>query len=195
MGGQSLRRDELQLPGLPQVAEGVVAGHHLALACRQTGNLRVGFLQQCVQARQVGIAALEVDIEVGRVQFAKCLGDIAHIDFGIGEALPRMRVKNRLAIFIQHQRNNARAGVDPLALGFAAGQQALQPRLEAQPIGDDQVGTQQRLGVVRAGLVDMSIGIGIDQVGEFDMIATHLAGQVGEDAEARHHLQFFSGLQ
>ncbi len=48
MGRQPLRRDEPELPGLPQIAEGVMAGHHLALAGRQAADTGIGLLQKRV---------------------------------------------------------------------------------------------------------------------------------------------------
>ncbi len=106
-----------------------------------------------------------------------------------------MRVRHRLALLFQHQRHDARTGIDPLARRLAAGQQALQPGFEAQPVGDDQVGAEQGLGIIRAGFIEVRVGVGTDQIGQFDMLATDFPGHVGKDAEAGHDADLFGRLQ
>jgi hypothetical protein len=36
MGGQPLRREESELPGLPQIAESIMTGEHFAAAASET---------------------------------------------------------------------------------------------------------------------------------------------------------------
>ncbi|MNG30777.1 hypothetical protein D3C84_1164590 [compost metagenome] len=69
----------------------------------------------------------------------------------------------------------------------------MQPGLEAQAIDDDQVGLEQRLGILCARLVEVGVGIGPDQVAQFDVIAGNLLGNIGENAETGDNLQLVGG--
>ncbi|MCY1538419.1 hypothetical protein D9M68_739560 [compost metagenome] len=128
------------------------------------------------------------------VGFAQGLGDVLHIDLGIGQVLPGVRVGHLVAVLIEHQRQHPGAGVDACTGGFAAGDQAIQPGFEAQAVGDDQVGVEHGLGVFGAGLVDMGVGIGTDQIAQLELISANLLGNVGQNTETGNHLEFFCSV-
>ena len=49
--------------------------------------------------------------------------------------------------------------------------------------------------MLRAGLEDVRILVGTDQVHQLNVFAADRLGQVGEDAEAGDHLGFVGGVQ
>ena len=148
-----------------------------------------------MQPGQVGVTSRFIAFTVIRVELHERLGDVAHVDLGVGQALPRMRIRYLFAVLLQHQRNDARTGVDAFASRLATGQQALQPGFETQAVGDDQVGPQQCFGVIRARFINMRIGICVNQVSQFNPITTDLLGKVSENAEAGDDIELFLGMQ
>jgi hypothetical protein len=66
---------------------------------------------------------------------------------------------------------------------------AFDPAFEGQAVDDHQIGLRQTLGIGRAGLVDMGVGIGLDQGRDLDAGGNQFLRHVGQDGKARDELR------
>ena len=78
-----------------------------------------------------------------------------------------------------------------LALVAGRLQQTLLPAFETEAVDHHQPGARDAYRVLRRGVEHMGVGVRPHQGSHGDALATHHFHQVGQDAEAGHHRQFF----
>ncbi len=135
-----------------------------------------------------GIGA--VDIRRRRIGRDQRIADIGHIDLGVGDRLPGVRIG--VAVVVSRLRRLARRdafGRDDNGRLVAGGLgQPRHPALEAETVGDDEFRVGNGLRVRRCRRIDMRIAARPDQIGDVDAIAADIAHEVAEDREGRDHL-------
>ena len=197
VGGDALRGQKADLIALRQVAKGVVAGQHLALAGRDGGKALAGVGVQRVQLLAVLAGALAVVVLAGRVGLGERGADIVDVEFDVLRVVPGVRVGVAVVVavmivfFFGHVlRLHALAGHHGLALEAGRFAQPAQPAFKAQAVDHKHLGGGQFFDILRRGLKHMGVLIGADQAGHVHPLAAHFAGEVGQNAEAGEHRQF-----
>ena len=187
-GRDARRRSQLDTVGLPEIAESVVRRDDPATIGRNFRHGRAHVGVERIELFEIGPGARRV------VSFARGIGrdqsvaDIGHVDFGVRDILPGMRVSPAMRMIMvamlfaggdacaRHHDPRLRRG----GLGEPA-----DPSLEIETVLDDQprggelatVGGRRRVGV--------NVAIGADEGGNLDPFAADLADEVGEDGEGR----------
>ncbi len=94
-----------------------------------------------------------------------------------------------LARFSDGQRRHARGRENPLPGEAGTGDQAIQPRLEAEPIGDEKIGARHLPLGFGIRFVFMRIAIGPDEIGKADLVSGDSSKEIGQNRESRHDLR------
>jgi hypothetical protein len=80
-----------------------------------------------------------------------------------------------------------------VTLGTGRLDEAADPAFEAQTVGDDELGLGQASPVGGSRGIDVPVPVRADEDGEVDAVAPHIGDEVGQDREARHHLDLVRG--
>ena len=166
-----------------------MGGQDLAALLRNRGEAASGLFVDC---REFGLVGTSVLLENGRVLGIggrKRLGDVANIDHAVGCAVPGVRIDGRLAIVLHLQRRDALGRDHGRSLVARGCDQPIHPTFQTESVDEDDVGTLERTGIVGCRLIGVRIAVGADQRTNLDLVAADVANHVGENREARHHLE------
>ncbi len=164
-----------------------------------------------VEFLNVGGGVGLVGVAAGGIRRAERVGDVLHVDPGIGDRLEGVRVDRAMvvtrlgfggllafalmlmAFFLHRQWLDALGEFDDGRLAGAGFDEALQETLEMQAVDQHHVRACHRHGIGGFRLVNMRIAIRADQRSQRNAVAADILGKVFDDREAGDDLQRLGG--
>ena len=130
---------------------------------------------------------------------AQAVGDVGHVDDGVGHALPGVRVGVVVVMIVvvvlaAFNRPHALGGDDLQAFVAGALQQARHPAFITQAVGNHQLRLPDLARVRGRRLEDVRIAAQADQRLHRHALAADLLHQVAQDAEGGDHAQRLGGV-
>ncbi len=171
-----------------------------ALLFRDRLDRRLHFALKRVEFLGIGGGIGLVAVATLSVGGAEGVGDVLHIDLGIGDRLEGMRIGLAISMGafsgigigefgFEVDWRDALGQNGDRRLGGAGVDQALQKAFEMQAVDQHHIRTRHRHRVSRARLVDVGIAIRPDDGGQIDPVAADIFGEIGNDREAGDHFQ------
>lgn len=185
-----------------EIAECIVGGDDQALGLRNGGDAGLHIDLGLIQLLGIVRAVLLVGITIRLVGIAEGIDDVLHIDLGVGDRLESMRVEGTVIVvmlsaclrmafflFLRLEGLDTLGQLDNGRLGAARLDQPRQETFKSQTIDQNHIRLCQRRRIRWLGLIDMAVAVRADQIGQRNLVAADVLGEILDDGKAGNNLQ------
>ena len=176
---------EAQIAG--EITERALARNQPALRFRDFRHLFLQLRIHRFQLGKIGGGVLVIILRVRRVVLGERRLNILHINLGITDRHPRVRIRLAIVLAAVNGHRLDAFGNDHGRHILDIGEEALKPALQIQPVPEHQIGLLRLDQILRRRLVVVDFRAGLGNGEHRGVITGDILRHIGDNGERRHH--------